>query len=89
MGIKTHVFPRYSPDTNPLDFSFWKQVEDKVRATAPTKLETVDQYKTRLKKTALGMPRSVVGKAVDAMLDRGSGLDVAANHRLRQGERHH
>lgn len=69
-GIKAHPFPRYSPEINPLDFSLWKQVEAKVLATAPTKLETVAQYKARLRKTALGMPRSAVEKAVAKMAEK-------------------
>ncbi len=34
-NIKTHVFPRYSPDINPLDFSLWQAVEAKLLANTP------------------------------------------------------
>ena len=62
--IKAHVFPRYSPDINPLDFSCWKAVERKVLADCPKRIETVAEYKQRMRKTGLSLPKAVVAKAV-------------------------
>ena len=70
LGIKAHVFPRYSPDINPLDFSLWKAVEAKVLANCPEHVETVSEYKTRMRLTALRMPRTVVANAVSTMAKR-------------------
>ena len=35
VGIKTIKWPRYSPDLNPLDFSFWKQLDRRMDEGAP------------------------------------------------------
>ncbi len=66
-NIKALVFPRYSPDINPLDFSIWHAVEAKMMASTPKKIETVAEYKKRLRLTALRLPRAEVTKAVGKM----------------------
>ena len=68
--IQAHVFPRYSPDINPLDFSLWQAVTQRMLQTTPNKLETVVAYKARLRCTALRLPRAVVSKAVNNMAAR-------------------
>ncbi len=69
-NIKTHVFPRYSPDINPLDFSIGQAVETKMLANTPKEVETVAAYKQRLRSTALRVPRAVVSEAVNKMAVR-------------------
>ena len=64
LGIRTHVFPRYSPDVNPLDFSIWSEVERKVLEKSQKSSETVESYKRRLRTTALSLPKSFVRKAI-------------------------
>ena len=68
--IQAHVFPRYSPDINPLDFSLWQAVTQRMVQNTPKKLETVVEYKARLRSTALRLPRAVVSKAVNNMAAR-------------------
>ena len=68
--IQAHVFPRYSPDINPLDFSLWQAVTQRMLQNTPKKLETVAEYKARLRSTALRLPRVVVSKAVNNMAAR-------------------
>ena len=70
LGIKVHVFPRYSPDISPLDFSVWKVVEAKVLANCPKRVETVVEYKARMRLTALRVQRVVVFTAVGALAKR-------------------
>ena len=63
LRIVTPEWPAYSPDLNPLDFSLWKAVQDRMDRNEPA-AETVDAYKRRLRRTALALPESVVTKAV-------------------------
>ena len=58
------VFPRYSPDLNPLDFSLWEAVMEKMWQNAPPEQETVAACKARLRRTALRLPRDTVRRAV-------------------------
>ena len=62
--IEAVVFPRYSPDLNPLDFSLWEAVMEKMWQNAPPEQETVAACKARLRRTALRLPRDTVRRAV-------------------------
>ena len=64
-GICTLDQPAYSPDLNPLDFSLWSAVQQKVLAEAPSGRESVAAFKARLRRTALRLPASLVKKAVE------------------------
>ena len=68
--IRTLPFPRYSPDLNPLDFSIWSAIEARMIERAPKTLETVAQYKKRLRATALRLPTQLVSAAVRSMPSR-------------------
>jgi transposase len=70
LGIETVVFPRYSPDLNPLDYCLWAEIEKRVLANSPKTPETVAAYKRRLRLTALRLPAAFVRKAVEAMPKR-------------------
>lgn len=67
-GVVTDDLPRRSPDLNVLDYSLWHTINMKMREQerlfSPKKKESEEEYKARLKKTALGLPTTLVKKAV-------------------------
>ena len=67
--LKALSQPPYSPDLNPLDFSLWQAIETKALAGRRPR-ESGSDYKARLRKTALAMPRAAVRKAVEAIRTR-------------------
>ena len=71
VGIKTDDLPKRSPDLNVLDYSLWATINKRMRqqeAEFPkNKKETVDEYKKRLRRTALSLPTAEVKKAVGDM----------------------
>ena len=70
LGIEAVPMPTYSPDLNPLDFSIWDRIEALMVKKAPKRVETVEEYKRRLRRTALGLPQSYVSKCVLSMPKR-------------------
>ena len=70
LGIEAVPTPVFSPDLNPLDFSLWDEISQRVVDKAPGRVETVAEYKKRMRLTALRLPRSVVAKAVSSMPSR-------------------
>jgi transposase len=70
LSFKAVPFPRYSPDLNPLDFSLWHAIETRMDKNTPKKKETVEEYKKRLRRTALATPKHIVRKAVMNILPR-------------------
>ena len=54
-------FPTYSPDLNPLDFSLWKEVSDRMEKKI-VKNENTSEYKARLRRTALKKCWAVSGQ---------------------------
>ena len=69
-GIEAIPMPVFSPDLNPLDFCLWDEVSGRMVAGAPKRVETVCEYKKRLRLTALRLSPSLVAKAVQAMPKR-------------------
>lgn len=67
-NIVSMDLPPRSPDLNVLDYSLWSAIGSAMRKHErkfrKNKKESKVQYMTRLKKTALGLPTSVVSKAV-------------------------
>ena len=59
--------PVFSPDLNPLDYSLWEEISRRMTNGAPERVETVAEYKKRLRRTALRLPASLVTRAVRAM----------------------
>ena len=59
--MRTLDQPAYSPNLNPLDFSIWSAIEKEALARR-TPRETMTQYKTRLRKIALGFARDTSGR---------------------------
>ena len=70
-------FPRYSPDLNPLDFSLWSEIEERIARKAPKGHETIDSFKRRLRMTALRLLAAIVRKALLAMLGRAKAVVAA------------
>lgn len=65
--ISPTMWPPYSPDLNPMDFSIWGILEAKVSAK---KYDTVDGLKKALVREWNRIPQSVVCAAYDAFFDR-------------------
>ena len=55
---------------NPLDCFAWCEVERRMFEHEPRDVEPVEQYKRRLRATALGLPKAFVSKAVRSMAAR-------------------
>ena len=74
LGIVTDDLPRRSPDLNVLDYSLWALINKKMReqeASFPKSfVETQEQFKARLRKTAMSLPTSLVKKRVGDMQRR-------------------
>jgi hypothetical protein len=70
LNITAIQFPRYSPDLNPMDYFLWQEVEKRMAKNAPKRLESVQAFKARLRRTALAIPEAVVRKGVSNMKDR-------------------
>ena len=72
--IATLDLPRRSPDLNVLDYSLWRAINVRMRAEemsfAANRRETQEQYKPRLRRTALTLPTTVVTRAVKDMARR-------------------
>ena len=64
LGIVAMQFPRYSPDLNLLDYFVWQDVESRMTKNEPAVLETVQKFKARLRRTALGVPEAVIRKGI-------------------------
>ena len=70
VGIEALEFPRYSPDLNPMDYFLWQEVDNRMSKNAPKKLESMDAFKLRLRRTALAIPEAVIRKGVANMKER-------------------
>ena len=66
--ISTDDLPPRSTDFNVLDYSLWHAINERMReqerAFSVKKKETKEEYLARLRRTALGLPASVVKRAV-------------------------
>ena len=85
LGITAVPMPAYSPDMNPLDFSLWAEIEKRMIANAPKRVETVSEYKKRLRLTALRLPRDIVSKAVRSIPKRLRAIIAAKGHSIKMG----
>ncbi len=72
MGVIT--LAGYSPDSMPLDYSIWRKIDDGLAAEEKTwdvdKTETIDEFKARLKRTALAVDSACIDKAMGSMKRR-------------------
>jgi hypothetical protein len=73
--------PKRSPDLNALDYSICHAINVRMRDQESrfpkSKKESKEQYLTRLRRTALGLPTSFVTKAVQSMKRRVELLEAA------------
>ena len=76
-GIRTVAWPRYSPDLMPLDFTLWEDIENRMIASAPSGVESVDAFKARLRRVAMRTPPSRIRAAVAAMRTRATSIWAA------------
>ena len=83
-GIEAIPMPVHSPDLNPLDFCLWDEVSARMVAGAPKHVETVCEYKKRLRLTALRLSPTVVAKAVQAMPARMRAVVVAKGYAIKK-----
>ena len=77
LKIEAIEWPRYSPDLHPLDFSIWQEIENRMAAQKVPKNETIDEYKLRLRRTAMRIPSKVIRKAVSKIPERGRLIALA------------
>ena len=63
-------YPTYSPDMNVCDYALWDEVGRRMSEQAAPKRETREQFKARLRRTALGIPKNVVLNMLGSMVHR-------------------
>ena len=88
-GISTLDLPKRSPDLMPLDFSFWKNLNTRMRAQEKdwpdSKKETRAQYLARLRRTALATPADFINSIMGAMHKRCKLCDDAKGGHFPEG----
>ena len=83
LGIDAIPMPVFSPDLNPLDYCLWEEISRRMVKGAPGRLETVQEYKKRLRRTALRLPTALVTRAVRAMPSRMRAVVHAKGHSIK------
>ena len=83
LGIEAVPMPTFSPDLNPLDFSLWDVVSRRMIACTPKHVETVAEYKKRLRRVALRLSPTLVAKAVKAMPKRMQAVVAAKGYSIK------
>ena len=83
LGIEAVPMPVFSPDLNPLDFCLWEEVSRRMVAGAPSHVETVQEYKKRMRLVALRLSPKLVAKAVSAMPTRMLAVVDAKGHHIK------
>ena len=67
-------FPTYSPELNPCDYALWEEVENRMAAQKAPKHESVSDFKARLRRTAMAIPKPVIEKMLGSMVRRTQGI---------------
>ncbi|CAK0851927.1 unnamed protein product, partial [Prorocentrum cordatum] len=70
-------FPKYSPDLNPLDYFLWAEVNRRMAEQSAPANESQSAYKARLRRVAMGIPKSVIRAAVAKMKTKAAEVVVA------------
>ena len=83
LGIKPIRFPCYSPDLNPLDYFLWSEVSRRMAEQKPQSTETEAAFKTRLRATAMGIPKSTIKAAVSKMKGKAAEVVAAEGGRIK------
>lgn len=88
-GIRVFEIPRRSPDLNVCDYALWKQVTRRMRLQEKkfraSKRETRAEYVERLRKTAKGLSRAFVTRAIGSMRKRCQRLYAAKGRHFEEG----
>ena len=77
LSIRPLNFPRYSPDLNPMDYFLWSEVQRRMALQDAPKRETAEEYKQRLRRTAMNIPKAVIKKAIADMRSRARAVVAA------------
>ena len=66
--IKAITLPPRTPSLMPLDYSLWDEIDDRMaESDPPSGTESEADFKARLRRTAMSLPRSMVRKTVARM----------------------
>ena len=88
--MTTLDLPRRSPDLNVLDYTLWHEINTRMRQQEANmgvnRKESVEAFKTRLRRVALTLPRGVVEKAVKDMRRRTQMLHSAKGGLFREAK---
>ena len=84
LGIQTILWPRFSPDLMPLDFSLWHNIGGRTQLSTPKGKESVNAFEERLRRVALATPAATVRKAVAAMRSRAAMIVKAKGKDIRR-----
>ncbi len=78
-GLEVLPLPTYRPDLSPPDYTFWNEINEQMKkdeaAWPEGKRETFDEFRARLKATALGLSKEVVDAGMRSMHRRCRQLD--------------
>ena len=82
LKYKIVSLPRYSPDLNPMDFFLWADIEKRMMQSAPKAgNEKVEEYKRRLRKTAMATSKRTIRRALASMPKRiAAVVEAKGNH---------
>ena len=82
LKINPIKFPKYSPDLNPLDFFLWAEVNRRMAEQRPPANESPSAFKARLRRVAMGIPKSVIRAAVSKMKTKAAEVVLAEGGRI-------
>jgi hypothetical protein len=89
VGIETFHIPKRSPDLCALDYAVWTQVNKRMRRQEKNwpkgKRESRAEYATRLRRTALRLPKSFIDASLGDMRRRCQLLFEAKGHHFEEG----
>lgn len=89
VGISIFQIPKRSPDLSVLDYAVWKEINKRMRQQEKlwpkSKRESRDGYASRLRRTALRLPRSFINASIGDMRRRCQRLFEAKGHHFEEG----
>ncbi|CAK0807833.1 unnamed protein product, partial [Prorocentrum cordatum] len=77
-----HQVPKYSLDLNPLDYFLWAEVNRRMAEQSAPANESQSAYKARVRRVAMGIPKSVIRAAVAKMKTKAAEVVVAEGGRI-------
>lgn len=89
--ITPFEIPKRSPDLNVCDYALWKEVNKRMRlqekSWPDSKKETRGEFMARLRRTAMRLPSSFIGRAIGDMKNRCEKLQAAEGYYIEEGGR--